>query len=539
MSNFYSGGSPLPTGLSRTAKTPIDTALNVEDLAQRTALEAYYVVGDEVYVQSEDKKYKRTAANGWEEIGTPNSDWVYKGTYNAKIDATHNGTPGQTNPELAVGTAVTITNAVDNGGGLIRISAASHGLSTSDNILIENVTGTVEANAEWTVTVIDANTVDLQGSTFSNAYISGGTLKPIGDRKDAAAGAYWRVSQSYTDLEIAAAAAALTAIDGYAVGSDASAMTYAQLEEAGLIFSADASAQLGTFKTAVAGESGIANIAALKAVIDGVITGGITTTQEDRRNTTIDGNTSYSPNDQLVLSGTGANKKIARVLNSNNYDLSVSWSDISDGVAEVSALIANSAAKQWASSGVSYDAGQIVYNDVVTYIDVAPALRATSVVVGAVTIIIVANHGLSTSNTVKLTGFGGLTGVNDLTHVITVIDANSFTIAVDTSGDAYTVGGTILRQTTYRTYYQAKQSIGAGGNTLPTAGARRSVDWEVISSQNPNIFGEYDNEVALANTATNGEYLDAVGKYFDANEIAKRFDAAAQDSGDFEGGLLV
>lgn len=70
---------------------------------------------------------------------------------------------------------VNITNAADNGSGLIRITAASHGLVTDDCTEIEGVTGTTEANEHWIITRIDANTFDLQGSTFTNAYVSGGT----------------------------------------------------------------------------------------------------------------------------------------------------------------------------------------------------------------------------------------------------------------------------------------------------------------------------------------------------------------------------
>lgn len=69
----------------------------------------------------------------------------------------------------------TITGAANNGSGLIRITAASHGYATGDRIAVYGVVGTTEANGAWTVTVINANTFDLQGSTFTNAYVSGGT----------------------------------------------------------------------------------------------------------------------------------------------------------------------------------------------------------------------------------------------------------------------------------------------------------------------------------------------------------------------------
>lgn len=78
-------------------------------------------------------------------------------------------------PDAAVnGPDIAITNAVDNGSGLIRITAASHGLVDDDVTQISGVLGTTEANGYWQVTRIDANTFDLQGSAFVNAYTSGG-----------------------------------------------------------------------------------------------------------------------------------------------------------------------------------------------------------------------------------------------------------------------------------------------------------------------------------------------------------------------------
>lgn len=69
-----------------------------------------------------------------------------------------------------------ITGAA-NAAGLIRITAPAHTFSTSNVVDINGVLGTVEANKTgWTITVIDVNTFDLQGSTFSNAYVSGGSV---------------------------------------------------------------------------------------------------------------------------------------------------------------------------------------------------------------------------------------------------------------------------------------------------------------------------------------------------------------------------
>lgn len=70
-----------------------------------------------------------------------------------------------------------VTGAANNGAGAIRITVASTtGLTTGDSVNIAAVTGTVEANGYWLVTVIDATHFDLQNSAFSVAYVAGGTV---------------------------------------------------------------------------------------------------------------------------------------------------------------------------------------------------------------------------------------------------------------------------------------------------------------------------------------------------------------------------
>lgn len=74
----------------------------------------------------------------------------------------------------------TISGAANNGSGLIRITtAAAHRFSGPPNkVDISGVVGTTEANAlNWIITVISPTTFDLVGSTFTNAYVSGGIAK--------------------------------------------------------------------------------------------------------------------------------------------------------------------------------------------------------------------------------------------------------------------------------------------------------------------------------------------------------------------------
>jgi hypothetical protein len=73
----------------------------------------------------------------------------------------------------------TITAMANNGAGLIRVTSAGHGYSSGDFIQLSTTLGTVEANGTWKITVIDANNYDLNLSTFTNAYTSGGSARKL------------------------------------------------------------------------------------------------------------------------------------------------------------------------------------------------------------------------------------------------------------------------------------------------------------------------------------------------------------------------
>lgn len=69
-----------------------------------------------------------------------------------------------------------VGDAVDNGSGLIKITCDSHGLTTGQCVIIQDVEGCVEANGVWIITVVDTSHFTLDGSTFSNAWTTGGTV---------------------------------------------------------------------------------------------------------------------------------------------------------------------------------------------------------------------------------------------------------------------------------------------------------------------------------------------------------------------------
>lgn len=99
--------------------------------------------------------------------------------------------------------AVAVSGAANNGSGLIRLTVAStSGWTTGDSKTVSGVVGTTEANGTWTITVVDATHIDLQGSAFANAYVSGGV---VGGSVDA-------LTFSLDDVAVAALPA-LAAID--------------------------------------------------------------------------------------------------------------------------------------------------------------------------------------------------------------------------------------------------------------------------------------------------------------------------------------
>lgn len=87
-------------------------------------------------------------------------------------------------PAFTVGTPVTVSGAATNAG-LINLTATAHGIvqPTAPYTylwgVVVKVGGTIEANGLWPLTVVDVNHITLVGSTFTNAYTSGGTLAVV------------------------------------------------------------------------------------------------------------------------------------------------------------------------------------------------------------------------------------------------------------------------------------------------------------------------------------------------------------------------
>lgn len=67
-----------------------------------------------------------------------------------------------------------VTGAVNNGAGLIRLTVVAHGFLDNQRVQVSKVGGVPNSTGTWTVDVINANTIDLLGSTFAGAYTVGG-----------------------------------------------------------------------------------------------------------------------------------------------------------------------------------------------------------------------------------------------------------------------------------------------------------------------------------------------------------------------------
>lgn len=67
-----------------------------------------------------------------------------------------------------------ISAVANNGAGLVRITRAAHGLTGGDSVTVADVSGVPGANGTFAVAVVDANSFDLVGSSFSGSYVNTG-----------------------------------------------------------------------------------------------------------------------------------------------------------------------------------------------------------------------------------------------------------------------------------------------------------------------------------------------------------------------------
>lgn len=69
----------------------------------------------------------------------------------------------------------TVSN-VTNGGGLCRVTSTAHGYNEGDYVSINGVGGATQANGDWKIVNVTANTFDLANSSAPSAFTSAGTV---------------------------------------------------------------------------------------------------------------------------------------------------------------------------------------------------------------------------------------------------------------------------------------------------------------------------------------------------------------------------
>lgn len=110
------------------------------------------------------------------------------------------------------GTAVGggVAGAASGTGGVVKLTMNSaHGLVSGAVVTVASVTGTTEANGTWIVNVTDATHLELVGTTYASAWVSGGTVTPKGANVTAnasSAAAQWLTGTPNDDYYVVALA---------------------------------------------------------------------------------------------------------------------------------------------------------------------------------------------------------------------------------------------------------------------------------------------------------------------------------------------
>ncbi|MBV8474516.1 MAG: hypothetical protein JO107_10255 [Hyphomicrobiales bacterium] len=75
---------------------------------------------------------------------------------------------------------MTVLGAAAGNNGVVRLTVNNTAqVANNDTINVAGVTGTTEANGTWLASVIDAQHIELKGSAFKNAYVSGGAATDV------------------------------------------------------------------------------------------------------------------------------------------------------------------------------------------------------------------------------------------------------------------------------------------------------------------------------------------------------------------------
>jgi hypothetical protein len=119
---------------------------------------------------------------------------------------------------------INVTNAISGTGGLVRLTVTSHGATTGNTCWIEQVNGVTNNGAmirgNYTVTVVDSNTIELQGTVFSGSYVtgSGRFARGVAPSSSGTLSMQFINCQDYAELTAEITAGRGQVVEGQAVG---------------------------------------------------------------------------------------------------------------------------------------------------------------------------------------------------------------------------------------------------------------------------------------------------------------------------------
>lgn len=179
---FYANyGQVLKSGVPYEITTPYQQA-DLFQLKFTQSADVLYIV----HPKYPPMKLERYSSTNWQLVTIPFLDGPYQSINTTQITFTPSAASGN-GVTLTIGPTQTITGCANNGSGLIRVTVGNHGWATGQTLTISGVVGTTEANDTWIITTVDRDHFDLttsgttgNPSAFVHAYVSGGSLYPVG-----------------------------------------------------------------------------------------------------------------------------------------------------------------------------------------------------------------------------------------------------------------------------------------------------------------------------------------------------------------------
>lgn len=74
------------------------------------------------------------------------------------------------------GLLIPVTATARGPNGVVRVTCVNHRLQTGRTVVVAGIEGTEEANGRWRAVVVDADTIDLEGTIYENAYRRAGLV---------------------------------------------------------------------------------------------------------------------------------------------------------------------------------------------------------------------------------------------------------------------------------------------------------------------------------------------------------------------------